>query len=124
LSGCYSPSIKRVLLAGVSDEGSGQLLGETSGVHLAVEAETISAAANVATAIIALFAGVFAGYQVLLAARERRQRDRPFVVVDLAEGARGNSIDLVVANVGLTVARNVQLGFTERHRPRKRGCLH
>ena len=80
---------------------------------LATSAEAVSASADVVTASVAVIAGAFAGYQILLAARDRRQRDRPFVVVDLAEGSRGytNTVELVVANAGLTVARDVTLSF-------------
>ena len=84
----------------------------------------MSAAAGVASAVITLLAGIFAAYQVILASHDRRDRERPFVVVDLAESAARSYtsiIELVVANAGLTVARDVKLQFLQEPNDQKSG---
>lgn len=67
---------------------------------------------TVATATVALFAAIFAGWQVWEIRRTREEQARPFVVVDVQPSATwGNFLNLVVENVGTTVAHDVTLEF-------------
>lgn len=80
---------------------------------LAWNAETWTALGTVTTAAIALVAAVV-GFRQLHVAREAREDQiRPFVIVDIAPSpAWGNILNLVVENVGLTLARDVHIRFT------------
>lgn len=74
-----------------------------------------SAAGTVATAVIAFAAALFAYRQVREARRLREEQAQPFVVVDFEPSpVWGNIINLVVENVGKTLAREVKLTFTPR----------
>lgn len=74
-----------------------------------------SAAGTVATAIIASVAALVAFHQVREARKLREEQAQPFVVVDFElSPVSGNIINLVVENVGKTLARDVKLAFTPR----------
>lgn len=71
-----------------------------------------TAVGTVATALIALGAAIFALLQVRELRRTREEQARPFVVVDIQPGkAWSNLLDLIVENIGTTVAHNVQITF-------------
>lgn len=71
-----------------------------------------TAAAAWATFGVAAAAAWFASRQVLHARDVRNEQSRPFVIVDLdAFSAGGGLIELVIRNVGSTVARNVRITF-------------
>jgi hypothetical protein len=71
-----------------------------------------SAAGNVATAIIALLAVIYAALQVREAKRAREAQTQPFVVVSLQPSPVANFIiELVVENIGSTLARDVSFRF-------------
>jgi len=66
----------------------------------------------VATAVVALLAAGFAAWQVWEIRRTREEQARPFVVVDIRPStAASNILNLVIENVGTTVARNVTFEF-------------
>ncbi len=72
-----------------------------------------TAIGTVATACVALFGAGFAGWQVWELRRTREQESRPFVIVDIEPSpVWRNLLNLVIENVGSTVARDVRLNFT------------
>ncbi|WP_375425258.1 hypothetical protein [uncultured Friedmanniella sp.] len=82
----------------------------------------VEALATAFSAVITVFAVVFAVVQVLQARRLRREQAQPFVVVDFESSpAWQNAIELVIQNTGTTVARDVHVMFdpplesTEHH---------
>ena len=85
----------------------------------------IGALGTVATAAVALVAARFAFAQVKEARRLREERSRPFVVVDVQPSSDwSNLLNLVVENVGATVAYDVAMTFDPPIRPRWiRTCL-
>jgi hypothetical protein len=81
-------------------------------VFLGIETAEWTALGTVATAAVALAAAVFAGFQVVEARRSREDQIRPFVVVDVQPSkVWRNALNLVVENVGRTVAYDVTLQF-------------
>lgn len=67
---------------------------------------------TLATTVIALAAAVFAGRQVLEARRTREAQAQPFVVVDIQSSpVWGNILNLVVENIGTTLATEVKVAF-------------
>lgn len=75
------------------------------------------------TLVVLTAAALFAGWQVWEARNDRRQRQRPFVVVDF-ETAATIFIELEVSNIGATPARDVVVTLDQEARvsPR-RGAL-
>lgn len=69
-----------------------------------------TAALGIQTLILGL-AAIYARGQVAEAKQLREEQGRPFVIVDLAEGSRPKTYDIVVQNIGKTVARGVQIRF-------------
>ncbi len=68
---------------------------------------------TITTAGVAVLAALFAGWQGWEIRRTRREQARPFVVVDVQpSAAAGNLLNLIVENVGTTVAYDVELKFT------------
>jgi hypothetical protein len=68
---------------------------------------------TVATALVALIALLAAFIQLRIAQGQRADQVRPFVVVDVQpSGAWRNILNLVVENLGLTLARDVRIHFT------------
>ena len=64
-------------------------------------------------AAVAAIAAVFAGWQILELRRSREEQARPFVVVDIRSSpVWANILNLVVENVGTTLARDVRFEFT------------
>ena len=81
---------------------------EAAGWH----AEQWSALGVVVTAIIAVVAAVFAFFQLREARRLREAQARPFVIVDVQTShAIARVLNLVVENIGRTLARNVRFSF-------------
>jgi hypothetical protein len=76
---------------------------------LAIGSVTAGTIAAWATFVVALVAAGFALLQVNAARRLREEQTRPFVVVDF--DARSIIVDLVIENVGPTLAQNVHLAF-------------
>lgn len=71
-----------------------------------------TALGTVATAAVAVLAAVFAGWQVWEIRRTREDQARPFVVVDVEPSAAGGHLlNLVIENVGTTVAHDVTFEF-------------
>lgn len=71
-----------------------------------------SAAGTVATAIVALLAVIYAALQVREARKAREAQIQPFVVVSLEPSRTSNfMIELVVENIGMTLARDVSFTF-------------
>ena len=67
---------------------------------------------TLATTVIAFAAAVFAGRQVLEARRTREAQAQPFVVVDIQSSpVWANILNLVVENIGTTVATDVRVAF-------------
>ena len=67
------------------------------------------------TALVAIVAARFAWAQVRHARRLREDQAQPFIVVSLQPSAVwANAINLVVQNIGSTVARNVRFSFNEK----------
>jgi hypothetical protein len=72
----------------------------------------VAALAQVATAIVAVAAVIFAWRQVAEARRTREAQAQPFVVVDIEPGRVWmNWLTLVVENVGKTLAKDVRITF-------------
>lgn len=70
------------------------------------------AVGTVVTAAVAVLAAAFAGWQVWEIRRTREEQARPFVVVDVQPSATwGNFLNLIVENVGTTVAHDVTFQF-------------
>ncbi|HET6910630.1 MAG TPA: hypothetical protein VFH54_14945 [Mycobacteriales bacterium] len=69
----------------------------------------ITAWATVATALVALLAAAFAYFQLRDAGKDRRERNKPAVVVDFTTGDVHGIVYLTVHNIGTTTARDVQL---------------
>lgn len=67
---------------------------------------------SVTAAAVLIVAAVFARQQVLQAREARTDQNRPFVVVDLDWQSRRPLLNLIIENVGHTVARDVRFGFT------------
>lgn len=79
----------------------------------ALSAEEWTAVGTLGTAIVALLAAVFAGWQVWEIRRARQEESRPFVIVDIQSSAAWNNLlNLVIENAGSTVARDVRVSFT------------
>lgn len=77
-----------------------------------LQAETWTALAAIATALIAAAAVWFARGQVNEAKQLRRDQTQPFVVVDIAPNPSVSwVVDFTVKNIGLTLARNVRFTF-------------
>jgi len=75
-------------------------------------AASVAALAQVATAVVAVAAVIFAWRQVTEARRTREAQAQPFVVVDIEPGrAWMNWLTLVVENVGKTLAKDVRITF-------------
>lgn len=72
----------------------------------------VEAAATALTALIAVLAAVFAFVQVRQARRLRVEQARPFVVVDFESSpVWQNAIQLVIQNIGQTIATDVAVSF-------------
>ncbi len=79
----------------------------------ALSAEEWTAVGTLGTAIVALLAAVFAGWQVWEIRRARQEESRPFVIVDIQSSAAWNNLlNLVIENAGSTVVRDVRVSFT------------
>lgn len=75
--------------------------------------EEWTAVGTLGTAIVALLAAAFAGWQVWEIRRTRQEESRPFLVVDIQSSAAWNNLfNLVIENAGPTVARDVRVSFT------------
>lgn len=75
--------------------------------------EVWTAVGTLATAVVALLAAGFAGWQVREIRRTRQEETRPFVIVDIQSStASSNFLNLVIENAGATVARDVRLSFS------------
>lgn len=75
-------------------------------------ADQWSAVGSVATALVGLVALVFVPIQLSQARELREEQAQPYVVVDLMLSDVSNRhINLVVENIGRTLARNVRLTF-------------
>lgn len=71
-----------------------------------------TALGTVATAVVAVLAACFAGWQVWEIRRTREEQARPFVVVDVQSSAAGAYLlNLIIENVGTTVAHDVTFHF-------------
>lgn len=71
-----------------------------------------SAIAAWLTLAVAIAAAIFAGWQTLNAAADRRERQRPQVTVDLDPWPHHDGIiRLSIMNLGLTAAKNVRVRF-------------
>lgn len=71
-----------------------------------------AAAGTVAYAVVAVVAAAFVYFQVREARRTREEQARPFVVVDIQPSVVWwNILNLVVENVGTTVAHDVRIHF-------------
>jgi hypothetical protein len=82
-------------------------------LSLAWSAEQVTAGATAVAAAVALVAAIFAGWQVWELRRTRAEQARPFVVVDLQPSAVGSHVlNLVIENVGTTVAQDITFEFT------------
>lgn len=65
------------------------------------------------TAVVAVIAAIFAGYQVKEARRTREAQSQPFVMVDIQPSrVWQNLLMLVVENIGMTLAQDVKITFT------------
>lgn len=71
----------------------------------------VEAGAALGTFGVAVLAAKFGRRQVKLAGRDRRDRQRPFVAVDLTTEGSDNLIFLSVQNFGQTVARDVRISI-------------
>lgn len=70
------------------------------------------AAASVGTLLIALAATLIARRQLIQARELREEEAAPFVNVDVVPGPRGWLMDIVIENIGKTLARDVRIMFT------------
>jgi hypothetical protein len=72
----------------------------------------VGALAQIATAIVAVVAAIFAWRQVTEARRTREAQAQPFVVVNVEPGRVWmNWLTLVVENIGTTLAKDVRITF-------------
>lgn len=79
---------------------------------LGLSAAEWAAIGTCATAVVALAAAAFAYFQVREARRLRLEQSQPYVVVDLQPSSVwSNILNLVVENVGRTVAHDVRFNF-------------
>jgi hypothetical protein len=75
-------------------------------------AETWAAVGQVGTLVVAAVAALFARHQVLEARRTREEQAKPFVIVDFEPSLAGRIfIELVIRNIGTTIAKNVTMSF-------------
>lgn len=104
----------------MSGVGCGSLAGGSSTVSVAaaamvaigVTADGVAAAATLLTAGVALAAALFARGQVIELRKAREEEARPFVVVDIQPSSVWNqALNLVIENVGKTVAKDVRFDF-------------
>ena len=73
----------------------------------------ISAFGAIGTLLVAAIAAVAAFRQVREARTLREERAQPFVVVDIGENDTGHPyLDLVIRNIGTTLATSVRFAFT------------
>lgn len=77
-----------------------------------IEPAWISAGASVVTALIAATALWIANRQFALARETREAQTKPFVVCDFEESEGGDSISVILTNLGQTAARDVRVHFT------------
>lgn len=88
-------------------------IGVSDTTFLGLTAEWWTAIGTVATAVIALLAAGFAAWQVAVMRRTREDETRPYVVVDVQPSQADHIlVNLVVENIGRTVAQDVKLTFT------------
>ena len=74
--------------------------------------DVVSALAAAGTFVVAVAAALFAYRQVGEARRLREEQAQPYVFVDLVPSpASSTLVDIVIKNVGATVARNVRFRF-------------
>jgi hypothetical protein len=73
--------------------------------------DDFGAAASVGTLLVALAATLIARRQLIQARELREEEAAPFVNVDVMPGARGWMLDLVIENIGKTLARDVCITF-------------
>jgi hypothetical protein len=67
---------------------------------------------TLSTTLIAFAAAIFAGRQVLEARRTREAQAQPFVIVDIQSSpVWANILNLVVENIGTTLATDVKISF-------------
>lgn len=73
----------------------------------------IAAVGGIGTLAIALFAACLAYHQLELARKLREEKARPFVIVDfeMSPGPGAPFVDLVIRNIGETLARDVKITF-------------
>lgn len=64
--------------------------------------------------LVLIGAAVFGWFQLREAQRLREAQARPFVVLDVENARRPGLFDLVVKNMGRTIARNVRFAFVPR----------
>ena len=71
-----------------------------------------AALGQVATAAIAVLAALVGFFQLREVRRTRREQSQPFVVVDIVpSGILGNALNLVIENIGKTMAHDVLITF-------------
>lgn len=85
---------------------AGSILGATSGAEQLASWSTLAQATLVAVAL------AVAAVQLRDARTDRRSRERPFVVVELDGERHPEEVDIVVRNIGQTIARNVTIRFS------------
>lgn len=74
--------------------------------------QTWAALGAVVTAVVAMIAAPVAYLQVREARRSRKEQIQPFIVVDIQPSSVwGNLLNLVVENIGKTLARDVRIHF-------------
>lgn len=61
--------------------------------------------------VLVVIAAIFGWHQLKHARELREEQTRPFVVIDLAGSSRPKFFDLVVTNIGATIARDVKFEF-------------
>ena len=84
----------------------------TQGMPFGWNAEAVTAWAAMLTALIALAAALFARAQVREARTLREEQAQPFVIVDIEPSPNAMSfLELVVSNIGNTLARDVTFHF-------------
>ena len=89
-------------------------MGEVAEWISSLSPEQWSAFGTLLTALIAAVAAIFAWLQVRHARQLREDQAQPFVIVSFRPSAVwGHAINLVVENIGNTVAKNVRITFDQ-----------
>jgi hypothetical protein len=76
-----------------------------------IDWQAVEAAGVWVTVLVLIAAAFYARSQVDVARRSREEQTRPYVVLDLDAQSRPPLVNLIISNIGATVAKNVKFRF-------------